>query len=629
MALLAYDPQRVSRLRRELVDAADDLRRVDCADPVAADAIRVVRAAMAQLDATWLPLVSRLLASDPLSGSQRRAAQINSLDQSLIRVMADGYGWSVQADPLPELAAVVNASVVNAAVVSAVVTEEEARALGAALNGIDPEALANDPEQLAWLAQQLAIIGRDHALSAQFLANLHHWDVLPFVLAQQRAQSFGSEYVGSTFAADLDPVFDGLMSIWRTTLPVATLHTGTAASIADLLPPMDAPDPYVQALMLRSLRLDPIALATVANDLLRNWLDNKEAFDGGALDLAVPFGPNTADVLLQDIAGNATASAYFLALVSDRPALLFHTLDDPEIGYQLALAGTDPTHTSSPAAGSAVLAILDYFQTDPYATAPSTDGYPGDYGPFLGQLIAPWLLQFTGASDEWAATDVTKARLLAVALNDDQGLQALVAASQRMADGFAHSLITARNDRETLALSLQIGGLLSLLGQSVVNEHIDDESERSHFLWDLTWTVLTTTTNFVPGGAVANIAAGLGATALEGLLATYFVGSNADGVRQDGEYSMDVVVTVAAAVMLMGLFQSWQTDGRLALAAAPPPAPRSGEGCPSSEYRDDVERWAGQLPGGASGSLGLTALNLVGNFIGRAQADEHCAELAG
>ena len=614
MALLAYDPQRVDRLHRALVEAVDDLRRVTCADPAAVDAMRVVRSAVAELDASWLPLASRLLANDPLSGFRRHAAQIDSLDQSLVRVMADGYGWSVQQDPLSDN--------------PAVVTSEEARALGAALNNFDPEALANDREQLAWLAQQLMIIGSDAALTTAFLANFHNWEVLPFVLARQRANSFGDEYIGTTIAADIDPVVDGLMSIWRTTLKAATLHAGTAASITDLLPPMDAPDPYVQALMLKDLHLDPIALATVANQLLRKWLDNRDEFGGGSLDLAVPFGPNSADLLLDDIATHASASAYFLELIGDRPALLFQTLDDPEIGYHLALAGTDPARTSSPAAGRAVLAILGYLRTDPYATASSTDGYPGDYGPFLGQLVAPWLLQFTGANEEWAADDASKARLLAVALDDEQALRALAAAGRRISDGFARSIVAPHNDAEMLSLSLQIGGLVSLLGQLVINEHVADENERSHFLWDLTWTMLTAATNFVPGGAIANVAAGSFVALLKGGLDDHLIASHAATVRRDGEYSMDAAATLTAAFMMSAMFQSWQSDGRISSDIVPPPPTASG-GCPGSTYRDEVERWARRLPGGTSGVLGLTALTLVGNFIGRAQADEHCAELAG
>jgi len=611
MALLAYDPQRVGQLRQALAEASDDLRRVTCADPAAADAMDVVRAAVAQMDATWLPLVSRLLASDPLASDQRRAAQINSLDQSLVRVMVDGYGWSAQQDPLSDNAAVV--------------TVEEARALGAMLNNVEPEALADDPEQLAWLAQQLIIIGRDRALSAEFLANFHNWDVLPFVLARQRANSFGNEYVGTALAADIDPVIDGLMSIWRTTLPVATLRAGAAASITDLLPPMRDPDPYVQALLLRSLHLDPIALATVTNDLLRRWLDDKETL-GGSLDLAVPFGPNAADILLHDIANNATASTYFLSLIGDRPALLFQTLDDPEIGYHLALAGTDPAHTSSAAAERAVLAMLGYFRVDPYAANLATDGYAGDYGPFLGQLVAPWLLQFAGVKDGWTTDVAIKVRLLAVALKDEQALQALVAAGARITEGFAHSVGIAESDGELLALSHQIGGLVSLLGQLVVNEHIHDETDRTHFVWDLTWTILTAATNFVPGGVVANVAAGAMVTVLRAELAEKFVAEDADGVRHDGEFAMDVAVTITAAFALSTLFESWVLHGRINEDAPPPPTLLSidRQGCPSSTYRSDVEQWAAQLPT----EFEETALDLVGSFIGRAQADEHCAELS-
>ena len=611
MALMAYHPQSVGRLRRALVEAAADLRRVTCADPAAADAIRVVTAAVTQLETTWLPLVDRLLASDPLSGGQRRAAQIDALDQSLVRVMADGYGWSVQRDPLSD-----NTSIV---------TVEEARALGAALNGIDPMALAGDPDQLAWLAQQLAVIGRDPVLSTQFLANFHNWDVLPFVLAHRRADSYGNDYVGGSFAPDIDPVFDGLMSIWRTAVPAATLNAGAASSITDLLPPMRDPDPYVQALLLRSLHLDPIALATVANDLLRSWLDDKETL-GGSLDLAVAVGPNTADLLLEDIADNATASTYFLSLIVDRPALLFRTLDDPEIGFQLALSGTGPAHTSSAAAERAVLAILGYFQVDPYATDLQTDGYAGDYGPFLGRLVAPWLLQFTGVKDAWTTDVATKVHLLAVALKDEQALQALVAESTRITDGFAHSVGTAESDAALLALSREIGALVSLLGQLVVNEHIHDEAERTHFLWDLTWTILTAATNFVPGGVVANVAAAATVTVLQAELAQYFVAKDADGVRHDGEFAMDVAVTLTAAYALSTLFESWVLHGRINEDAPAPPPPLSADHrkCPSATYRGAVEEWAARLPT----ELEETALGLVESFIGSAQAIEHCAELS-
>ncbi len=610
MALMAYDPQRVERLRRALIEAADDLRNVTCADPAAADAMRVARAAVAQMEATWLPFVTRLLASDPLSGARRGAAHISSLDESLVRVMAEGYGWSVQLDPLAD-----NESVVSV---------ESARALGAALNHVDPQELAVDPEQLAWLAKQLTLIGRDAMTSAEFLANFHNWDVLPLTLANQRANSYGNDYRGAALVDDIDPVIDGLLSIWRTALPVTALHAGIDASITDLLPPMRDPDPYVQALMLRSLHLDPIALATVTNDLLRAWLDDKSTF-GNSLDLSVTIGPNTADILLLGIAASTTASTYFLSLIGDRPALLFQTLDDPEIGYRLALAGTDPAHTTSGAAGRAVLATLDYFRVDPYATDLATDGYAGDYGPFLARLVAPWLLRFTSANEEWTHDVALKVGLLAVALKDEQALQVLVAQGERIAEGFAHGLGAAGSDDEVLDMSLQVGGLMSLLGQLVVNERIHDESERTHFMWDLAWTILTAATNFVPGGVVANVAAGSLVTVLQAELSDAFATNDVEGARGDSELAMDVALTATAAFTLTSLFRSWVLDGRINDDATPPPSFKTMRGeCSSPTYRNDVHRWADGLPR----ELRLTAQQLVDNFIGNGQAQEHCVELS-
>lgn len=613
MGLLAYDPQHVDRLRQKLAEASLDLRGVRCTDPAAADAMRTVRCVVEQLDATWLPLVDRLLDSDPLSGRVRKVLGFGALDQSLVRVMAEGYGWAVQFDPLADD--------------TAVVTAEEARALGAMLNTVETMALADDPEQLAWLAQQLAVIGRDPAFSAEFLANFHNWDVLPYVFAEQRAYSFKSEYTGATTPCQLDPVFDGLMTIWKSTLPVETLRAGTSATVDALLPPMNEQDPYAQALMLRSLQLDPTTLATVTNELLRRWLDIKQS-GPGSIDLQVRQGPNVADLLLPRIAENATASADFLSLIEDRPALLFQTLEDPDTGYRLALAGTDPAHSDSDDAGRAVLSILEYFRTYSVGDASlDNDGHPGDYGPFLGQLVAPWLLQFTGANDEWEAKDQIKAQLLAVALDDEDALKTLTAASARITDGFAHSLATSQNDDDMLTLSLQVGGLLSLLGQLVINEHVGDQREQTHFLWDLTWKVLNTALSYVPLGTVGGAAAGKGSSALENAMAPYFLGPTEDEVRRDGEGTMDAALTVGASVMLAALFQSWQSDGRIGRDATPPPLPNLEEGCASSEYRDEVEKWIGQLPEGAGGDLGLAAGNLASNFIGRSQADEHCAEL--
>jgi hypothetical protein len=147
-------------------------------------------------------------------------------------------------------------------------------------------------------------------------------------------------------------------------------------------------------------------------------------------------------------------------------------------------------------------------------------------------------------------------------------------------------------------------------------------------MWDLTWTVLAAATNFVPGGPVANVAAGTGVMALESVLAPHFLGPTGDDVRHEGEYAMDVALTATASLMMTAMYQSWQSSGRIDADATPPPLPSGEKGCPSIKYRQRFESWARQLPGGLNGPLGSGALNLVGSFIGVGQAGEHCAELA-
>ena len=216
MGMLAYDPDRVRRLQGTMTQALDGLRAVSCTDPAAADAVRLVRSTASQLESTWLPLACRVLSTDPLSKAQRRSEHIDALDQSLVKVMAQGYGWAVQHDPLGDSAGVV--------------TAEEARALGARLNEINVEALLDDPEQLRWLAMRLEIIGRDPALSADFLANFHDWADLGDRLGGRRAlllsdtgNDTGNDRTTSTTIDDLDAIFAGLGNIQRNILRTMSL----------------------------------------------------------------------------------------------------------------------------------------------------------------------------------------------------------------------------------------------------------------------------------------------------------------------------------------------------------------------------------------------------------------------
>ena len=89
----------------------------------AAQAMRSVTRTRTDIELVWLPVLARILDSTALTRRWWYPLADSSLEHSLITVMADGYGWSVQADPLTDD--------------STKVTAAEARALGAMMNMAD------------------------------------------------------------------------------------------------------------------------------------------------------------------------------------------------------------------------------------------------------------------------------------------------------------------------------------------------------------------------------------------------------------------------------------------------------------------------------------------------------------
>jgi hypothetical protein len=66
-----YDPARIVALRRRTVEAIESLHGIRCDDPMAADAIRVVRLLCQNLEDSWLPVVEAIHASRAMSTWRR------------------------------------------------------------------------------------------------------------------------------------------------------------------------------------------------------------------------------------------------------------------------------------------------------------------------------------------------------------------------------------------------------------------------------------------------------------------------------------------------------------------------------------------------------------------------------
>jgi hypothetical protein len=605
MGLLAYDPDRVTLLRHRLSAAADELRTLRSTDPAAQDTMRSVARIRSDLELAWLPLLSRILDSKALTERWWRPFT-GALEFSLITVMANGYGWSVQPDPLHDD--------------TATVTAAEARSLGAMLNTADLVSLVDDRDQLKWLTQQLAIIGRDPALSANFLANFDSWPTLTYVLGGEHAR---------TNRADITAVFDGAMSIWAHTLPSDARSAGKSATLASLLPQVDDVDLYVQALMVRSLHLDALTLATVAHELLVRWLALKADLSARVTFDRLPgTGPNAADLLLSLLLDDPTACVWFTRLAAQHPAVLFETLNDPDLAYQVVLIGTDPANTTVTAAGRALLAILDYFDVDPYTRRGfDTDGHPGEYGPFLGGLVAPWLLQFTMNNNDWDAPVNKKTALLGVALRDEQAMTRLIADAERIRTGFNESL-----SPHDMSAAAQVGGLLNLLLQLSVNEQVSDEIASTDERLNLLWTVVGVASSFLPGGPLVGIGTSIAITIASNKVAEYLDQPDPTGVRRTAERTMDVALALAGADAVARLHRLWVSDGLIAAAhRAPPQVDMGGDGssCPSAEYRVAFDEWRRDLPGGVDGELARQATELLDAFVSQSSAQSSCAEIVG
>lgn len=64
--LYGYDPARVVTLRHRTVEAIDELAAMRCDDPLAADALRIVRLLRLNLEESWLPLIDAICSSRAL-----------------------------------------------------------------------------------------------------------------------------------------------------------------------------------------------------------------------------------------------------------------------------------------------------------------------------------------------------------------------------------------------------------------------------------------------------------------------------------------------------------------------------------------------------------------------------------
>ena len=603
MGLLAYHPERLAHLGPAMRLAAAELRATRCADPAADGAMVAVGAALAELEYTSLPLVARILASPAMSRGQLHGAHLGDLENSLVRVMTNGYGWSVQVDPLDDDITVVTAG--------------EARALGAMLARADGRTLAQDRETLEWLATQLAAIAADPALSRDFLANFSDWAELADWLAWSHLLHSGGDpiQVDADLAGVLDSVFAGLGRIAWHAVPAACV-----GSVAALVPDATAMNPYTVALIIEQMPLDDAALASVTTELLRLYLDlPTSSSEGPWTDKDFDTGPNTADVLFDLLLHRPSAAALFVRQAVGDPNLLLATAADQSLAHEVLLLGTDPAVVSGTEAAPVILHLLETLHgSGPTTIDTSLYGFDPDWHEFLGALVAPWLLEFGGVSTTWPASAPERARLLAFVTTDDAALETLLARADTIVASIASSV--ERGTASTVDVASTLGLLLQLfVGEEVRREEVRERQRQ------LVWGVASLVVGSL-GGTPGDIATAASRPLNEwtGALGT----SDPEGTRHDAELEMAWVLAVTAGAVTAATFHRLVDEGALDDDVPPPPVPNPASPHPDHDLLADFERW--KIDNDLTGTrVELILDGALLQFVNGAGAGEHLGEHLG
>jgi len=595
MSLLAYHVGRLTHLEESLRRSLDQLRALAVTDPAAADAMHTVRAAASQIDLAWLPLVRRVLAADPLSRDARRSAGLGALDQSLVTVMVNGYGWAAQHDGLTDDATMV--------------TVEEARALAARLNVITLD--FDDPEQLEWLAQQLEIISRDPALSAAFLENFHDWAELSDRLAAHHALLLSdTPHHSPTTVATIDAVFSGLGHIARYGLP-----TNGCPAPAAVLPQIDAMHPYSAALVVQYMGLEGALLAQVSDHLLQRWLAMpwQANVDGQPTDVHFS-GPNTADLLFAVMLTDPVAAAHFATLAADHPDVMFRTANNALLPQQLLLAATDPAHATAAEAGAILVPLLDYFAAGGPLLLPGQEAYSDTWPLFLVDLISPWVLQLSTRNDEFGVSDQHIKSLLAMVLDDPAALDRLVANVAIVQAGVIAELSSA----DGMVAWTQFCGFVGVLTQLVVEEKVRDEVSAAA-AFDFVIHLVSVAAVFIPG-----IGWGTGLLIEGGLFAAGELNPfDPAKVANDAEYATISMLTTAAAAVALALYEQWVADGWLPASFPEPPTPDKDASNPGDQLLTEFDDWIEGLPVIDEMELADRFNAVVGKMLSASQAAAH------
>jgi hypothetical protein len=576
MGLLAYDPSRLESLRAALRGALDDLAGVRSDDPLAADANATVIGARRALGDLCLQRVTDILNADPMGSYHKAKVNGNDIRQTLIYTMRDSYGWKVATDPLDDDALQVTAA--------------EARALGFRLQHGNLNKLTDTPEEVAFIAGQLAIINADPQLRAEFLANMTDLAELADKLGRDRIDEVstllweGYDPPVSARVAAIDAAIEQLSHVYQA-------RPGTANHAAPYPTWVSEVEPFTAALLLRYANLDPMTLGFVANDLLVRWRNTRpddEGRDESAwTDLNVEQGPKTADILFQLMLDTPGATTVYVKEAANDPFSMWMSASDYRLAQRVALQGTDPANMTAADSAAVLKSFIEFAGSSQYRDFGGSPYllHPTDYPTFLGSLVAPWLRQFSVDSLDWDSlkTDDRDALLTAV-LKDKGALGILVASLHDTVD-----TLKAEVDQQGLTkqTAKEFSGLIGMLGQLIVDQKFCNEQEREE-AWNSVWGLAGDGLGFLPVPAVVGLAINKALGKAQELVADkgWLAAPEPDRVKDKEQYKFEWMVTVTTATMAITIYDQLGLPGDHR-----PPEPDPTQSEPMAQYEHDFNEW--------------------------------------
>jgi hypothetical protein len=475
MTYLAYAPEQLRALSVAMRAALDELVTLSCDDPLAGDAVARVRLARVHLEQQWLPLLDRVVGTDPLGNPARLA--VDDLGQSLLRIVATLPGWQLGESDADRLGAMP----------SSPPTAEQVTAFTKVLQDGDLEELTDSPQEREWLAAELTLIAADPALCATFAAGFDRWGKLGNRLGYRRQAALAHDVDQPVDDADradvahIDAAYAALGGIW-------TSVNGDGA-LVELTRTME---PYGAAVTISQLSLDPAALVGLSVEVLHRFDVDR---DGYWAEDAVN-GPKTGDLLLETILRTAGAPTTFVVAVADEPRLLWWTAADASLAQRVALVGTDPASIGIADAAVVLHAFADWFaHLQPAAQRNLVNlADPWESRATLGALAAPWFVEYGSGTDAWGVDpDIRRADLAFII--DDQGARG---AMFEQLDAEAATLVGDPNRHRTeQAIAASIGMLLQIDTERRIR-HAEEAKDEWDASWKLVQMFITYTGQAVP-----------------------------------------------------------------------------------------------------------------------------------